>query len=165
MNSCISKRSHKAQILERNESLTEDVCFSPPSAQGAQTPSVGITQRVGRLTPAPPPGTECWFASGWCYRALGSRQEQVYTSFGKQPQVPMQACRAWAVSVPCDAVLALPELVSPKDALVRMESSPHVANSPLHCEGCPSPLWPRLQSPSACLWKTTWTHTKDYPLS
>lgn len=111
MNLCISKCSHKAQILEHDESLTEDVCFSPLTAQGAQTPSVGTVQEpqhVGRLNPALPPVS------------AGLQMDSITV-----PSV-LANSRLWqATPGPCastlfldslGSVLALPKLVSPQDA-------------------------------------------------
>lgn len=151
MNLCVLKHSHKAQILEHDESLSEDSCFFSPACTRCPDRGCGLCEDPAVL-----------LASRASLLVDGMAVPSVLTTDrpSRLWQVTVPARRAWEVSGLCDAVLVLPKPASPKG--VSVQGSPDASNSCWHCQGCPHPVWPRFQAPSVCLWKTTWTQSKGY---
>lgn len=145
MNLSVLKHSHKAQILEMNHSLKIPVC-SPVPAQGAQTGAVGSV----RIQP-------CSWQTGAVCRGTGWLCPLLSLQAGP-PAFGRSLCLGSPRAVWC---CSGPSQSSPKD--VSGQGSPDVSRSSLHCQDCPYPVWPWLQTPSVCLWKTTWTQ-KVIPL-
>lgn len=152
MNLGMSKCSHKAQILESDESLAEDVFFSSDCTRCPDTFCRHCARApVCRQAERGPAGRQLVPLCKWV--ALPCPQGRAALLLTSDPQAHLPACRAWAVSARglCHAAPAPPRTASPKGALVWMESSADVAAALCMVMGAPGPVWTLLQHPSLAL--------------
>lgn len=136
---CVLKHSHKAQILEHDESLSEGSCLLSCACTGCPGRGCGLCEHPAVLLAG--------------RGSLQGNRVPVPSAVitGKPLQVTVPAHCAVLCQSQGYVMLFLSSPVPSQD--VSGQGSPDVSRSCLHSQGCPYPVWP----PSVCLWKTMCT--------